>query len=412
MFSRFERLIAGRYLRAKQGQRFASLVSGFSVLGIFLGVAALIIVSSLMNGFRDDLESQLVGLDAHIEITRRDGEAFASDTALLGRLRARPEVSLVSIVARDQVVLMGADGRAEALTLRGLLPADMAARPQIRRSVAAGSLEKFSGWSLFITRQASQRLRAGLDGEVDMISPLGNTSPLGWVPRIKRLEIGGVLDFRRDQATAFLPLDKAQIFLRQKGGGQAIELFLAEAGKARALRDELAHTLGPDFVVEDWMALNETLVTALDVERIVVVLILTLIMVVAAFSIVSSQVMLVRSKGAGIAILRTMGASRASVAKAFVLAGIRLGIVGVGSGLVLGLLMAWSFTDVIWWLEQRLQGLGVRAELAYLAEMPVNIQAWQVAGYAAFSLALTLLATLYPAWRAASLDPVEALRND
>lgn len=412
MFSRFERLIAGRYLRAKQGQRFASLVSGFSVLGIFLGVAALIIVSSLMNGFRDDLESQLVGLDAHIEITRRDGDIIASDLPLIEDLRTREDVALVSLVARDQVVLMGGDGRAEALTLRGLAAGDMAKRPQILRSLAVGTLEDFSGWSLFVTRQASQRLREGQGGEVDMISPLGNTSPLGWVPRIKRLPIAGVLDFRRDQATAFLPLDKAQIFLRQKGGGQALELFLTEAGQARALRKQLAAQLGADYIVEDWMALNETLVTALDVERVVVVLILTLIMVVAAFSIVSSQVMLVRSKGAGIAILRTMGASRGAVARAFVLAGLRLGLMGVGAGLALGLLMAWAFTDMIWWLEQRLQGLGIRAELAYLAEMPVNIQGWQVAGYAIFSLILTLLATLYPAWRAASLDPVEALRND
>lgn len=412
MFSRFERLIASRYLKAKQGQRFASLVSGFSVLGIFLGVAALIIVSSLMNGFRDDLESQLVGLDAHVEITRRDGGLIASDDALLQSLRQDPAVAMVSLVARDQVVLMGPDGRAEALTLRGLAASDMAERPLIRLSLAAGKLSEFDGWTIFVTRQASQRLRIGLGGELDLISPLGNTSPLGWVPRIKRLPVGGVLDFRRDQATAFMPLDKAQIFLRQKGGGQAVEIFLNQAGQARALQQRLATELGSDFIVEDWMALNETLVTALDVERIVVVLILTLIMVVAAFSIVSSQVMLVRSKGSGIAILRTMGATRASVARAFILAGFRLGLVGVGTGLALGLLMAWGFTDTIWWLEQRLQGLGIRSELAYLAEMPVRIQALQVVGYASFSLLITLLATLYPAWRAASLDPVEALRND
>lgn len=408
MVNRFEWEIARRYLRAKRSDGFVSLVSTFSFLGIMLGLAALVLVSSMMNGFRADLERQLIGLNAHVEITRSDGELIKTDEETLATLRDWPGAFLVSLVARDEVILVSESGRTEAVTIRGVAPDELLQRGLVE---VIGDQSQWQGWSLGISMQSLSRLGIRGGDRVEMISPLGNLSPLGWTPRMKRLPVDLVLDYYRDQPVAFLPLDKAQIFFRQKGGGSSVELFLLDPGQAREVRDAIRADLGEDYIVEDWMDLNQSLVTALDVERIVVVIILTLIVIVAAFSIVSSQVMVVRSKRRGIAILRTMGASLGAIARAFVLSGLSLGMVGAVFGLAIGLGIALGFRTLSNWSNDLPFALGDNPELQYLLSMPIHIQPMQIIAFGLFSLVVTVLATLYPAYRASGVSPIEALRG-
>jgi lipoprotein-releasing system permease protein len=411
MFSQVERLIAGRYLRPRRQEGFVSVIAAFSFLGIMLGVGTLIVVLAVMAGFRAELLGRVLGFNGHITVQTAP-EGLADFDALAERLRAATGVVEVTPLVTGQVMAT-ANGVASGALVRGIRPEDLAARPAISGNLQAGSLTELTKDQIAIGSRMAYRMGLGPGDRLQLISPKGTATALGTVPRIKAYEIGAIFEvgmYEYDNSVVFMPLEAAQLYFQLDERANELEVIVEDPDRVWAYRDELGAVVGPAGRLVDWQQANASFFTALKVERNVMFLILSLIIMVAAFNIIAGMIMLVKDKGRDIAILRTMGATRGAIQRIFFMAGAAIGVAGTLAGLALGVLVALN-------VESIRQGLAwltgtelFPPELYYLSQLPSEIDVGQTAAVVGMALALSFLATLYPSLRAARLDPVEALR--
>ncbi|MGP9821046.1 lipoprotein-releasing ABC transporter permease subunit [Salinarimonas sp. NSM] len=411
-FSGFEWMLAGRYLRTRRREGFVSVIAGFSFIGIMLGVATLIIVLSVMNGFRNELLSKIVGMNGHVFIAPIDrpltdfAEVAATVEALPGVVRAVPTV--------EGQAFASSTVQGGGVLVRGVRPQDLAGLDQIAGNIVGGSLETFSeGEGVAVGARLASSLGLLPGDTLTLISPRGATTPFGTAPRIKAYPIAAIYEVGMtefDSAFVYMPLEEAQAYFNRAGDVTVVEVFLDDAEEVGAARAAIEAAVERPIFLTDWTQRNASFFSALQVERNVMFIILTLIVLVAALNIVSGLIMLVKDKSADIAILRTMGATRGSVMRVFLITGASIGIVGTIAGLALGVVFTLNIQaiqDVIARItNQTLWDPTVR----FLSEIPAEIDWSEVGSVLAMAMGLSLLATLYPSWRAARLDPVEALR--
>ena len=388
----FEWIVAMRYLRARRAEGFISVIALFSLLGIALGVATLIVVLSVMNGFREELLTRILGLEGHLTVQPVSGSLTEFDD-LAARLRGVKGVTTVRPVIYGEVMAT-TERSADGALVRGIRMEDLRADGTVGSGIVEGSLDAIDlDNDVIIGYRLAQRLGVRVGDLVTLLSPQGTASPFGTVPRTRAYRVGAIFDIgmlQYDSRQIFMPIGAAQIFFRKGDGVSALEVRLddpAEVDRAR----ELIFPLTEGSRLTDWQQINSQYFTALQVERNVMFLILTLIILVAAFNIISSLIMLVKDKGSDIAILRTMGATRGMVMRIFFIAGASIGLVGTMLGLALGLAFAANIETIRRWLESLTGTELFAAEIYFLSQLPAKID---------------------PSWRAARLDPVEALRYE
>ena len=413
MFAPVEWMIAGRYMRARRQEGFISVIAGFSLLGIALGVATLIIVLSVMNGFRAELLGRILGLNGHFSVLSQSGE-MTDYTPLVDALRGLPDVVAVTPLVEGQVMATRGT-RASGALVRGLKLEDLRERPTIAGNIVSGSLDAFEGDAVLLGSRLARSLGVGNGDQVTLVSPQGMSTAFGRVPRMKAYTVAGTFEvgmYEYDNTFIFMPLPAAQLYFKTGTGISQIEVMVSDPDDIRGVRFEIASKVGAGFRVFDWQQANSSFFNALQVERNVMFLILTLIILVAAFNIISSLIMLVKDKGGDIAILRTMGASRGMVMRVFFITGASIGVVGTVVGTVLGLLFCANIESLRRAIESLTGTELFAAEIYFLSQLPAKVDPGEVVMVVVMALGLSILATLYPSWRAARLDPVEALRYE
>ena len=413
IFNAFERMVAFRYLRARRQEGFVSVIAAFSLLGIALGVATLIIVMSVMNGFRADLLARILGLNGDLGVYAVSGGLTDFDAAAQ-TVRNLPGVVRVTPLVEGQVMATSETGASGALA-RGIRQEDLRSLQLLADHIVQGSLANFRGDSVAVDNRLARRLGITVGSPITLISPQGTATAFGTMPRIKTYQVAALFDvgmYEYDNSFIYVPLEAAQLFFRLPHEVSSLEVFVSEPDKARQEGRLIAAALSGHARIVDWQQANSSLFNAVEIERNVMFLILTLIIVVAAFNSISSMIMMVKDKGRDIAILRTMGASRAMILRIFVLSGASIGVVGTIAGFVLGVV----FTNNIEAIRQFIQNIiGTdlfAAEIYFFTRIPARVDSGEVAAVVLMALALSFLATLYPSWRAARLDPVEALRYE
>ncbi|WP_419898008.1 lipoprotein-releasing ABC transporter permease subunit [Roseomonas sp. USHLN139] len=417
MFGAFERKVAFRYLRARKGERFVSVIATFSLVGIALGVATLIIVMSVMNGFRQELLGRILGLNGHLAVSAPGPGGVRDYDQIAASIRQLAGVASATPLVEGQVLLTSEAGGATGGIARGIKPEDLRARPLLAGNIRAGSLDRFEGDdAILIGTRLAQKLGIGVGGKITVVSPQGRNTVIGTVPRLRAYTVVALFEAgmnEYDSSYVFLPLPAAQVYFQMKESVSQIEVFVHNPDNVRAVTREILNAPLPFPVrVLDWQNANSSFFAAVQVERNVMFLILTLIIVVAAFNIVSSLIMLVKDKGRDIAILRTMGATRGAVMRIFLICGTSIGVLGTAIGFALGLVFCLNIESI----RQALQSLtGTQLfspEVYFLTRLPAVVNPHEVVQVVLMGLGLSLLATLYPSWRAAKTDPVEALRNE
>jgi lipoprotein-releasing system permease protein len=413
MFAPVERMISGRYLRPRREEGFISVIALFSLLGIALGVGTLIVVLAVMSGFRAELLGRVLGLNGHVTL-RSAPEGLTDFDEIADRLRGAADVLTVTPLVTGQV-MASAHSIASGALVRGIRPEDLATRETIGSHLLRGSVAKLGPDQVAIGSRMAYRMALDLGDRLTLISPQGTPTAFGTVPRVKAYEIGAIFEvgmFEYDNTLVFMPLESAQLYFQLDGRANELEIMVADPDRVAAYRRELQPLIGNAGQLVDWQQANSSFFTALKVERNVMFLILSLIIMVAAFNIISGMIMLVKDKGRDIAILRTMGATRGAIMRVFFLSGAAIGVTGTIAGFLLGVAFAANIETIRQWL-QVLTGTDLfSAEIYFLSHLPARIETFDVLSVVLMSLVLSLLATLYPSWRAARLDPVEALRYE
>lgn len=417
MFSKLERKIAFRYLGAKK-RGFGSVISWVSLLGIMLGVATLIVVMSVMGGFHDTLLSRIVGMNGHVVVYHQDGPIsdfdFLIDKMKQNKVVEKNVVAIVPIA--EGQVMATANGNNTGAMIRGIRMSDLMAKTQAGTRIYGKKLTDIKDGELVAGAALTRALRVSMGDKISLVSANAATpTPFGSMPRIMAYPVMssffmGMYEY--DSGYVFMPLETAQKYLNIGNAVTHVDVFLENPEDTTAVADALTTLLPDGFIVRDWRDLNRGFVGALQVESNVMFLILLLIVIVAAFNIVSSLVMLVKDKNKDIAVLRTFGVSRKSMMKIFMLSGTSIGIIGAFFGTILGVVVA-IYIEPIRQFFQWLTGRDLfPAELYYLSELPSKLVWTDVVGIALIAILLAFLATLYPAWKAANTEPVEVLRNE
>jgi lipoprotein-releasing system permease protein len=414
MFSAFERMVALRYLRSRRRRGFLSAIAVFSLLGICLAVATLVIVLSVFNGFRNELLDRILGLNGHLTVTATDGriEGFDDLAALIGGLDG-----VRSVTPTIGGETMATAGRyAVGVYARGLSQDDIDKLALVADNLRSGSLADFTGKGVIaLGARLAERLRVGVGDDVTLILRTTTCTVFGCVPRSKTYRVVAVFQVGMslfDERFAYMPLEAAQIFFQSKEAVTDLVVRIDDPDRAAAAGAEIQRALGESFRVTDWQRFNASYFDALEVQRLSLMLIFALITVVASLNVISGQMLMVKDKTREIAILRTMGARRGSVLRIFLMNGFGIGGAGTLAGLGLAYLVCANIEVVRRWLEG-LFGIVLFPEDVYLlSRLPAEIRAIDVAGVVLFALALSVVATLLPAWRGARLDPVEALRYE
>jgi len=415
ILSRHERMIAKRYLWPGKGEGIIALVAGFSLAGVMLGVAALIIVMSVMNGFRAELFDKIVGLNGHAVVQGYDGR-LASWREVMAEARRTPGVVSATPLI-EQPLMTSFNGRVEGVLVRGMRVEDIRNNPTIKTNVVAGDLKAVTPGSgnVAIGARLAEALGAQVGSQISLISPQGRTTPFGTVPRIIGYNVAAIFEvgvYDYDKAFVIMPIPDAQTLLMLDDAVGMIEVQTVDPDKVGEILAPLAAKTKQVAVVSDWRSMNASLFEALQVERVAMFVVLSLIIVVAVFNILSSLIMLVRAKTRDIAILRTMGASRRAMMKIFMTVGVSIGAVGTLAGLVLGgifLFFRQGVVDAIQYLTgQNLWDPSIR----FLTELPSKTDPFEVLAIVVLAIGSAFLFTLYPAWKAANTDPVQVLRYE
>jgi len=406
-----EFFVAGRYLRAKRQESFISVIAGFSLVGIALGVATLIIVMSVMNGFRHELIGRILGLNGHITVFSATGlmENYDYELNLLKDVK-QVDYAMPVVEGQALVTRMGA---ASGVMVRGLRMEDFEKKTLLSNSVDKDLHKNFTGNNVFIGVEMARRLQLQIGDVFTLISPKPKSTPFGSMPRSKAYRVSGTFDvgmFEYNNNFIFMPMDTAQAFFEMPGHVSMLEVVTKDVQDIETSKAAIEHRLGRDVLVHDWRDNNTSFFNALQVERNVMFLILMLIILVAAFNIISSLIMLVKDKSRDIAILRTMGTSKAQVLKIFLITGASIGVVGTLIGAMLGILITTNLDHIQHFIEKVTSSKLFPAEVYFLTRLPAIIDWHEVVMIVVMALFLSFGATLYPAWRAAKLDPVEALR--
>ena len=413
IFAPFEWIIAARYLRAKRQESFISVISLFSLIGIALGVATLIIVMSVMNGFRVELLRSILGLSGHITVQSQMGN-LADYDAITQRMKAIPGVTRAVPIVDGQVMASQNDTNLGVI-VRGIRRADLANVNVLVEKISPRALQYFEGdESVIIGQGLANKLGLRLGGDITLISPRGNVTPFGVTPRIKTYHVIGTFRIGNtlyDNNYIFMPLGEAQLYFNTGEAVNGIELMVRDPEADLALVPEISKAAGPQMRLVTWQQLNNTILQALEVESSTMFLILSLIILVATLNIVSGLIMLVKDKSGDIAILRTMGATRGAMMRVFFIAGASIGVAGTLIGLIIGVLFCTYIENIRQFLSSLTGKTLFDPTVYFLSRMPAQMDPGEVVAVVVMALVLTFIATLYPSWRAARLDPVEALRH-
>jgi lipoprotein-releasing system permease protein len=409
-FAGFEWIIAGRYLRARRRGGGVSVVAFFSLLGIALGVATLIIVLSVMNGFRTELLSKIVGINGHVFVSPID-KLFTDYADLSERLSKVAGVrAAIPLVEGQAFASSPYGGAGSGVLVRGIRGEDLAKIGAIADSIKGGSLEGFDdGSGVAIGRRLAESLGVQAGDQINLLTPKGAATPFGTAPRTKGYTVRAIFEIGMtefDSTFVFMPLTESQAFFNRDADVSLIEVYLDNAETVAAMRPDLEMAAERPVLLTDWRQRNRTFFGALEVERNVMFLILSLIVVVATLNIISGLILLVRDKSSDIAILRTMGATPGTIMRVFLINGALIGIVGTLSGLALGVLITLNIKGI----QRVLFPSAWDPTVRFLAEIPAEMNSHEITVVVVTSIALSLIATLYPSWRAARLDPVQALR--
>lgn len=415
----YELFVSLRYLKAKRKQTFISVITIISILGVMLGVMALIVVLAVMNGFEHELREKILGTNAHILLLRYGG-GIEDYYDVIKKVEGVPGVRAAAPFIYSQVMLSSKGGVAGAV-LRGIDPSSEGKVSSLPQNIKEGSIsslnrDKTGGLpGIILGRELAKNLGAFLDDPVTVISPLGDVGPLGMTPRVKKFQVTGIFEsgmFDYDSTLAYISLASAQRFLRLGDVATAIEIKVKDIYEARAIAERVERELGFPYRTRDWMEMNRNLFSALRMEKRVMFILLSLIIGVAAFNIICTLIMVVMEKNRDIAILKSMGAKRSSIMKVFVFEGLIVGIVGTFLGSVLGLLIALNMEGISNFVERMFGFKILPGDVYYISQLPSRVDSLDVIIVICVALGISLLATIYPAWKASSLDPAEALRYE
>jgi lipoprotein-releasing system permease protein len=414
----YELTIGWRYTRAGRATRrngFISFISGVSMLGIALGVAALIIVLSVMNGFQKEVRDRMLGVVSHIEVFAPGGQALPDVNRTMQQARTNPEVVGVAPFIAGQALIARGDDMKGAL-VRGIDPAREPEVSDVATGAQSAVLAKLvpGAFDVVLGIELARSLGVEAGDKVTLVAPGGQVTPAGVVPRLKQMTVVGTFDsghYEYDSSLVFVHWEDAAKLFRLEGP-TGIRLKLKDLNDARRVADELSRTLSGDLLLRDWTRQNRTWFAAVQVEKRMMFIILTLIVAVAAFNLVSTLVMTVTDKRADIAILRTLGASPASIMGIFVVQGAMVGVLGTLAGLLLGLGVAFNIDVIVPALEQLFRASFLPKDIYLISRMPSDPQQSDIVPVAVIALVMAFVATLYPSWRASRVNPAEALRYE
>ncbi len=413
-FAAFEWMIAGRYLRPRRKEGFISVITLISFLGIMLGVATLIVVLSVMNGFRKELLGKILGLNGHLLIQPLD-QPLSDFNDIVARASKVAGVRLVVPFVEGQAFLSSASTGSGVL-VRGVRDEDVLNIPSVAQQVRQGSLVHFAqSGGIAIGKRLANSLGVQVGDKVDLVSPRGAVTVFGQTPRIKSYPVVAIFEIgmsELDSLVVFMPMEEAQLYFNQPERATAIEMYVDDPDKIDAVRDGLNKAMDRPLFLTDWRQRNATFFSALEVERNMMFILLVMIVAVAALNIVSGLIMLVKDKAHDVAILRTMGATRGSILRIFLINGASIGFSGTFGGFILGLVICLNVEEIRQFVSSLTRTQLFAPEIYFLSRLPAELNAAEVVVVVSISLVLSLAATLYPSWRAASLDPVEALRYE
>ncbi|WP_156420962.1 lipoprotein-releasing ABC transporter permease subunit [Aureimonas sp. AU22] len=408
-------MIAGRYLRSRRRDAGVSVIAGFSFIGIMLGVAALIIVMSVMNGFRGELLTRILGVNGHVIMQPIDTPLTDYDE-VAKRVAGVAGVAYTMPLVQGQVLATGAGSTSTGALVKGVRGADLQKLTPVSSNIQLGSIEHFdTSQGVAIGSRLAQSLGLGLGDSITLVSPEGDVTPLGVTPRVKAYPVVAIFEIglsEYDASYVYMPLTEAQLFFNSEDKAQSIEIFLDNPDQVVSLQGPIEQAAGrPNYTVT-WQRMNESFFSALEVERNVMFIILTLIVLVAALNIISGLFMLVKDKGRDIAIMRTMGATRGSIMRVFLITGASIGIAGTLAGFVLGTLFCLNIENLRQFFSWVSGTTLFNPEFYFLSRLPAEIDPSEVATVVAMAIGLSFLATILPSWQASKLDPVEALRYE
>ena len=414
-FSAFERMVAWRYLRSRRKEAFISVIAGFSFVGIMLGVATLIIVMAVMNGFRTELISRILGINGHMIVQPIDAP-FNNYDELAKKFAAVPGVTMALPLVEGQTLASGRGGAGSGALVRGVRSDDIDKIKEVSGNIKSGDLVGFAaGDGVLVGSRLASSLGVSAGDQITLISPEGDVTPMGVNPRVKSYTISGIFEIgmsEYDASMIYMPLSEAQLYFNAEGIVQSIELFVTHPDEIDGIRPLVEAAAGRQIYITDWRQRNQTFFSALEVERNVMFMILTLIVLVAALNIISGLIMLVKDKGSDIAILRTMGASAGSIMRIFFMTGAAIGMVGTFAGVALGVVVCLNVESIRQFFTWISGTVIFDPQLYFLSQLPAEMQLSETVTVVVMALTLSFLATIFPAWRASKLDPVQALRYE
>jgi len=416
MITKLDLLLAWRYLRAKREDGYISFIAIFSLIGITLGVATLIIVMSVMNGFRTELQTRILGLNGHIEVAGISGDLNNYNT-LTQQLLNNPNITQAAPVIIGQVMAASTNKKVnpQGVLLRGMRYEDLSNKQIIAGNIKAGALGSNYQNQIIIGSKLARNLQVGVGDSISLIAPASDSTIFGSIPKKKTLKIGAIFEIGMhefDASTLFIDMAMAQKILKMSGKVSGVELMVNDLRQSDIIASDLRKSLRGPYYVTDWKRKNKHIFSALQTERNVMFLILSLIILIASFNILTTLVMLVKEKTRQIAILRTMGATRATVLKVFILVGSFTGILGTFLGFALGTAFALNIQNIREFLEGLMGGNLFPSEVYFLSKLPAEVNNSEVLLVVLVSLGIAFLATIYPALRASKLEPASALKYE